>query len=61
VGEPQNNGAIEEPGRVWEDIIKVDRREMVGGGPDRVSLARDRWRNVVSTVMNLQVLNFLTS
>ena len=42
-------------------LLKWIVEKWCGGGPDRVSLARDRWRNVVSTVMKLQVLNFLTS
>jgi len=40
----------------WEDNIKMDFRE-VGGGGDWMELAqdRDRWRALVNTVMNLRV------
>jgi len=43
-------------GRRWEDNIKMDLRE-VGGGGDWIELAqdRDRWRALVNTVMNLRV------
>ena len=42
--------------RRWEDNIKMDLRE-VGGGGDWMELAqdRDRWRALVNTVMNLRV------
>ena len=45
-----------ETGR-WEDNIKMDLREMGGGCGDWMELAqdRDRWRALVSTVMNLRV------
>jgi len=41
----------------WEDNIKVDFQEVGGGCGDWMELAqdRDRWRALVSTVMNLQV------
>ena len=41
---------------LWEDNIKMDLRE-VGGGGDRMELAqdRDRWRALVNTVMNFRV------
>ena len=51
----------------WEDNIKMDLQEMGGGCEDWMELAqdRDRWRALVSTVMNLRVPkmggNFLTS
>ena len=40
----------------WEDNIKMDLRE-VGGGGDWMELAQDgdRWRAFVNTVMNLRV------
>ena len=43
------------PRRSWEDNIKMDLRE-VGGGGDWMELAqdRDRWRALVNTVMNLR-------
>jgi hypothetical protein len=42
----------------WEDGIRMDLREIgLGGGVDWIRLAqdRDRWRAVVSAVVNLQV------
>ena len=44
------------PRRRWEETIKMDLRE-VGGGGDWMELAqdRDRWRALVNTVMNFQV------
>ena len=49
-------GGGERCGRRWEDNIKMDLRE-VGGGGDWMELAqdRDRWRALVNTVMNLRV------
>jgi len=41
----------------WEDNIKMDLQEVGFGGKDLIELAqdRDRWRVLVTTVMNLQV------
>jgi hypothetical protein len=46
------------PRRRWEDGIKMDFREIGLGCVDWIRLAqdRDRWRAVVSAVMNLRVL-----
>ena len=43
--------------RRWEDNIKMDLQEVGGGCGDRMELAqvRDRWRALVSTVMNFRV------
>ena len=45
------------PRRRWEDNIKMDFQEVGGGCEDWMELAqdRDRWRALVSTVMNLRV------
>jgi hypothetical protein len=42
----------------WEDGIRMDLRDINFGGVDWIRLAqdRDRWRAVVSAVMNLRVL-----
>ena len=41
----------------WEDNIKMDLQEMGGGCADWMELAqdRDRWRALVSTMMNFRV------
>jgi len=45
------------PRRRWQDNIKIDLQEVGGGWEDWMELAQDgdRWRALVSTVMNLQV------
>jgi hypothetical protein len=44
--------------RRWEDGVRMDLREIGLGGVDWIRLAedRDRWRAVVSAVMNLRVI-----
>ena len=56
VGKPEGNRPLGRPRRRWEDNIKMDLRE-VGVGGDWMELAqdRDRWRALVSTVMNYRV------
>jgi hypothetical protein len=46
------------PRRRWEDVIRMDLTEIGLGGVDWTRLAqdKDRWRAVVSAVMNLRVL-----
>jgi hypothetical protein len=59
VGKPEGNRSLERPRRRWEDGIRMDLREIgLGGVVDWIRLAqvRDRWRAVVSAVMNLRVL-----
>jgi hypothetical protein len=58
VGNPARKRPLERPRRRWEDGIKMDLREIGWGGVEWIHLAqdRDRWRAVVSAVMNLQVL-----
>jgi len=53
---PEGKRPLGRPRRRWEDNIKMDLRE-VGGGGDWLELAqdRDRWRALVNTVMNLRV------
>jgi len=45
------------PRRRWEDNMKMDLQEVGGVCEDWMELAqdRDRWRALVSTVMNLRV------
>jgi len=55
VGKPEGKRPLGRPRRRWEDNIKMDLREL-GGGGDWMELAhRDRWRALVNTVMNLRV------
>jgi hypothetical protein len=58
VGKPEGKRPLGRPRRRWEDGIIMDLREIRLGGVDWIRLAqdRDRWRAVVSTVMNLRVL-----
>jgi len=45
------------PRRRWENNIKMDLQEVGAGCGDWMELApdRDRWRALVSTVMNIRV------
>ena len=57
VGRPEGKRPLGRPRRSWEDNIKMDLQEVGGGCGDWIELAqdRDRWRALVSTVMNLRV------
>ena len=57
VGKPEGNRPIRRPRRRWEDNIKVDLQEVGCGGMDLIELTqdRDRWRVLVTAVMNLRV------
>jgi hypothetical protein len=57
VGRPEGRRPLGRPRRRWEDNIKMDIREVGGGGMNWIELAqdRDRWRAVVNAVMNLWV------
>jgi len=48
---------LEDPGIDGRIILKWIFRKWVGGGMDWIDLAeyRDRWRDLVNVVMNLQV------
>jgi hypothetical protein len=58
VGKPEGKIPLGIPMRRWEDGIRMDLGEIGLGGVDWIRLAqdRDRWRAVVSAVMNLRVL-----
>jgi hypothetical protein len=58
VGKPEGKQPLGRPKRRWEDVIKMDLREIGWGGVEWIHLAqdRDRWRDVVYAVMNLRVL-----
>jgi hypothetical protein len=56
VGKPEEKRSLGRPRRRWEDGIRMDLREIGLGGVDLIELAqdRDRWRAVMSAVMNLR-------
>jgi hypothetical protein len=58
VGKPEGKRPLGRPRRRWEDGVRVNLREIGLGCVDWIRLAqdRDRWRAVVSAVMNLRVL-----
>jgi len=66
-GKPEGRRPLWRPRRRWVDNIRMDLLEVGCGYMDWIGLAqyRDRWRTLVSAVMNLQVPrnaeNFLTS
>jgi hypothetical protein len=67
VGKPLERRPLGRPRRRWEDNIAMELQEVGCGFLDWMELAqdRDRWRVLVSAVMNLRVpynaRNFLTS
>jgi hypothetical protein len=59
MGNTEGKRPLGRPRRRWKDGIRMDLRELGwGGGVEWIHLAqdRDRWRAVVSAVMNLRVL-----
>jgi hypothetical protein len=58
VGKPKGKIPLGRPRRRWEDGIRMDLRKIGLRGVDWIRLAqdRDRWRAVVTAVMNLRVL-----
>ena len=67
MGKPEGRRPLGRPRRRWMDNIRMDLQEVGCGYMDWIGLAqyRDRWRTLVSAVMNLRVPchagNFLTS
>jgi len=57
VGRPEEKRPLGRPRRRWGDNIKMDLQEVGGSCEEWMELAedRDRWRALVSTVMNLRV------
>jgi len=57
VGKHEGKRPLGRPRRRWEDNIKMNLQEERGGCGNWMGLAqdRDRWRALVSTVMNLRV------
>jgi hypothetical protein len=58
VGKPEGRRPLGRPRCGWEDGVRMDLKEIGLGGVDwiRLSQDRDRWRAVVSVVMNPWVL-----
>jgi len=57
LGKPEGRRPLERPRRRWVDNIRMDLQEVGCGYMDWIGLAqdRDRWRTLVSAVMNLRV------
>ena len=57
VGKREGKRPLGRPRRRWEDNIKMDIEEVGRGCGDWTELAqdRDRWRALVSTVMNFRI------
>ena len=57
VGKPEGKRSLGRPRHRWEDNIKMDLQEVGCGGMDWVKLAhdRDRWRVLLTAVMNPRV------
>ena len=57
MGKPEDKRPLGRPRHRWEDDIKMDLLEVGCGGMDWIDLAqvRDRWRALVTAVMNLRV------
>ena len=57
VGKPEGKRTLGRPRRRWDENIKMDLQEVGCGGGDWIELdqERDRWRALVTAVMNLRV------
>ena len=57
LGKPEGKRPLGRPRHRWVDNIRMDLQEVVCGYMDWIGLAkdRDRWRTLVSAVMNLRV------
>jgi hypothetical protein len=57
LGRPEGRRPLGRPRRRWEDNIKINLQEVGWKGVDWIDMTedRDRWRAVVSAVMNLRV------
>jgi hypothetical protein len=57
IGKPVGKRPLGRLRRRWEEIVKMDLKELGCGGADWIHLAQDRARQraVVNTVMNLRV------
>ena len=57
LGKPEGRRSLERPRRRWVDNIRMDLKEVGCGYMDWIGRDqdRDRWRTLVSAVMNLRV------
>jgi len=57
VGKPEGKRPLGRTRRRWEDNIKIDLQEVVGGRGDCMELTKDRdsWRALVGTVREFRV------
>jgi hypothetical protein len=57
VGKPEGKSPLRGTRRMWENIIKIDLREIGWGGMVWIDLAqdRDRWKGLVNVVMKLRI------
>jgi len=57
LGKPEGRRPLGRPRRRWVDNIRIDLQEVGCGYMDWIGLAQDtdRWRKLVSAVMNLRV------
>jgi len=57
VRKPEEKRTLGRPKRRWEDNIKLDFQEVGFGDMDWIEMAqdRDRWRALVTAVMNIRV------
>jgi len=57
LGKPEGRRPLRKPRCRWVDNIRMDLQEVGCGGMDWIGLAqyKDRWRTLVSAVMNLRV------
>jgi len=55
VGKPEGKRPLGRPRRRWVDTIRMDLQEVGCGYMDWIGLERERWRTLVSAVMNVRV------
>jgi hypothetical protein len=57
VGRPEGRRPLGRPRRRWDDNIKMNLQEVVWGVMGWIDMAqdRDKWRDVVNSVLNLRV------
>ena len=57
MGKPEGKRPLGRPRHRWEDNIKMDLQEVGCRGMDWIDLSqdRDRWRALVTAVMNIRV------